>query len=234
MNPDSFEKLEKALGYHFRNCKLLAQALTHSSRKNDLLFCNERMEFFGDALLGAVVSEFLYRNLPDDTEGELTRVKSLVVSRPTLVRIAEQLNIEEYLNVAKGVAVSRQRKKAGRKKVLPKSLLSNAFEALIAAVYLDGGMRATRQFIMRHMRAEIDKASTSDRMHNYKSALQQYTQRELGIMPVYRVTSEEGPDHGKMFEVVTVLKRKRYGTGRGATKKDAEQEAARQTLIMLE
>jgi len=242
---DALERLEDALAYRFKSRELLSQALTHASRKNDLQFCNERMEFLGDAILGAVVSEFLFRSFPDYTEGDLTRVKSVVVSRPTLVRLAKKLRLEEYLDVGKGVTMAPPRpahekraageeQTAASRRALPQSLLSDAFEAIIAAIYLDGGIRPARKFIMRHVRAEVERACERAHAHNHKSALQHLTQREMGTTPSYRVAAEDGPDHGKMFEVVTVINGKDYGVGRGTTKKAAEQMAARETLKMLD
>ena len=236
--------LETALGYRFRDPNLLSQALTHSSRKVDLQHSNERMEFLGDAILGTVISEFLYRTFPDHNEGDLTRVKSVVVSRATLVRLGNGLNLGRYLDVAKGVArpttrthpdkpTKRPCKSAGEWENLPESLLSDAFEAIIAAVYLDGGIRAARRFIMRHMRDEIQRVGDGHDTHNYKSTLQQVVQRDMGATPVYRVTAEEGPDHVKSFDVVTLIAGKSYGSGHGKTKKAAEQMAAQETLEML-
>jgi len=245
MTKDPLDRLEASLGYRFRSREILSHALTHSSRKSELQYSNERLEFLGDAILGGVVSDFLYRNFPDYAEGDLTRVKSHVVSHATLVRIAKCLELGEYLLVAKGVArAATQTAETGETGVLPKteakskdlpgSLLSDALEAIIAAVYLDSGIEAAYDFVMRHLRAEIERASESACDQNYKSALQQYAQRNMGETPIYRVVAEEGPDHVKSFEIVTVIANKTYGKGRGNTKKAAEQMAARQTLAMFD
>lgn len=245
MVPDQAEQLEAALGYRFHDRELLQHALTHSSRRSEIQYSNERMEFLGDALLGAVVSEHVYRECPDFTEGELTRVKSRVVSRDTLATIAEGLDLGRYLLVAKGVAQRPSRNatpeagdEAARdtspRERLPVSLVSNAFEAIIAAVYLDSDIHGVRDFILRHMRAEIEGACNSAHVQNYKSALQQRVQRKMGQTPSYRVVAEQGPDHVKSFEVVTVIGTQTYGSGRGKTKKEAEQLAARETLAMLQ
>jgi ribonuclease-3 len=233
MTSDPLSVLEDKLGYRFKNRALLLQALTHSSRKADLRCSNERMEFLGDAILGGAVSEHLYRRFPDCSEGELTRMKSAVVSRAALARVGKALNLGAYLIVAKGVAhkpVEEGEGEGDRSAALPPSLLSNAFEAVIAAVYLDSGVRRAYQFTLRHLKDLIERAAAAVPMHNAKSALQEYVQREMGDTPNYRVVSETGPDHGKWFEVVAVIGGKEHGAGQGRTKKEAEQAAAQRTL----
>lgn len=236
----SLTRLEELIGYAFRDRALLIQALTHSSRKNDLLISNERLEFLGDAILGGVISEHLFRTFRDYSEGDLTRIKSAVVSRASLARVAKRLDLGRFLIVAKGVAKApaghgeeELPTEAGQKKRLPSSLLSNAFEAIIAAVYLDGGGEQAREFVLRHMQPEIERAEENSHAHNYKSALQQYTQQEMQTSPVYEITAEEGPDHVKSFEVITRIQGRTWGSGRGGTKKAAEQAAAKETLRML-
>ena len=236
MTDRSLDELEEALGHRFRDRDLLVQALTHSSRKTKGRSSNERMEFLGDAVLGMIVSDRLYRRLPEHTEGELTRARSAVVSRPALLRWARRIGLEKYLDVAKGVARPSIETGGGRRRQrdqLPGSILSDAAEAIIAAVYLDAGIRGTRRFVLQHLAEEIKRAAERADTHNYKSALQQFVQREMNATPGYRVVAEKGPDHGKVFEVVTVIRRKRYGAGVGPTKKAAEQIAARETLKMM-
>lgn len=244
MDQPALDELEGALGYHFHDRALLMQALTHSSRKAERRCSNERMEFLGDAILGAAVSEYLYRRFPDYSEGDLTRVKSIVVSRTSLARAAKEMNLAAYLLVAKGVGVITPEvhsdgelppdDEAPRcRTALPVSLLANALEAIIAAVYLDSGIRMAYSFVLRNMRGQIEKACETIPEHNFKSALQEYAQRVLGATPVYRVTAETGPDHVKSFEVVTVIAGQPYGTGHGRTKKEAEQMAAQLTLDMV-
>ena len=180
------EEFEDALGHRFADRDLLVRALTHSSRKSELEFSNERLEFLGDAILGAVVSDCLYRDFEDFTEGDLTCVKSRVVSRETLVRVAQSLKVERYLNVAKGVAHppsgAADAAEPGRH-VLPVSLVSDAMEAVIAAVYLDAGMPTAYALVIRLLAEDIETASRSEDVHNFKSALQQYAQRKLGPTP---------------------------------------------------
>ena len=249
---DEFDQLEEVLGYRFNDRRLLVQALTHSSRKNELQCSNERLEFFGDAILGVTVSEYLYRSFPDYTEGDLTRVKSVAVSRDALVEVARTLDLERYLIVAKGVARTTAREQRSRaetggpatesvetgrakcgERELPVSLLSDAFEALIAAVHLDGGFQAAEDFVMRHMCDQIEVACKTAHVKNFKSILQRVIQRKMGTLPTYRLTAEEGPDHVKWFEVVTIINREEYGYGHGGTKKAAEQQAAERTLAMM-
>lgn len=237
MPSDLITELEERLGYRFKNRALLLQALTHSSRKADLCCCNERMEFLGDAILGGAVSEYLYQRFPECSEGELTRMKSSVVSRAALAKVGKALELGSCLIVAKGVAhASPEESEIGADKnsSLPPSLLSNAFEAIIAAVYLDSGIRRAYQFTLRHLKELIDKAALSVPSHNAKSALQELVQREIGDIPVYKITKETGPDHGKWFEITALIQGKEHGVGQGRTKKEAEQLAAQSTLEMLQ
>lgn len=239
MNDERLDALEAALGYCFKDRTLLTHALTHSSRKAELSYSNERLEFLGDAVIGCAVSEALYRQFPDYAEGGLTRVKSVVVSRASLARAAKELNLGAYLIVAKGVALPPVEKCAGAEAErayngLPASLISNAFEAVIGAIYLDGGWEAAREFALRHMQGPIQRACKLAAAHNFKSALQEFVQREMGATPEYRVVAEEGPDHVKSFSVVTVIRGREYGVGHGSTKKAAEQQSAELTLEMLD
>jgi len=244
MEQDFLSRLEAALGYTFRNRDLLSHALTHSSRKTDLQISNERLEFLGDAILGMVVSDHLYQTYSDYTEGDLTRVKSRIVSRNALAQAAQELDLASYLIVAKGVARKHETATSGSGQKdparqeeahsgLPLSLVSNALEAIIAAIYLDGGIEAARELVLRLLRRDIAEAGKTAHLQNYKSALQQLVQREMGCTPAYEVIAEEGPDHVKWFEVVTTIKGRRYGVGSGKTKKDAEQVAAEKTIEML-
>jgi ribonuclease-3 len=171
-----------------------------------------------------IVCEELFHTYPQSNEGDLTNVKSVVVSRPVLARLSDELGIPEFLSLGKGMA------SYGR---LPESMRANVFEAVVAAIYLDGGIEEARRFVLAHIRGEIDLVENGQHSKNYKSNLQQYSQREFGITPRYRVASEAGPDHVKEFKVVTIIGDRTYATGRGKSKKDAEQESARRTLEML-
>lgn len=217
-------EVEERLGYQFLNPALLNRSLTHSSCKNHLDYSNERLEFLGDAVLGYVVTSYLFEAYPHEPEGELTRIKSIVVSRSSLAKAARKLGLGEYLILGKGLS---------RKKSLPRSLLANVFEAVLGAIYLDGGMDEARDFALRHLKEPIQKAAEEGHSSNYKSLLQQHAQSLLGVTPTYRVVAEQGPDHGKHFTVVALLGEQEHGVGNGPTKKEAEQNAAAETLEML-
>lgn len=218
-------KCQESIGYLFRRTGLLRKALTHSSVKDEKNPSNERLEFLGDAILGMVISEYLFSMLPENDEGDLTKVKSVVVSSQTLSRLGAELGIDDYLLIGKGIRM---------KKEMPRSLIANAMEALIAAVYLDRGMEAARHFVLDHLHPYVEEVlSDSHEGKNYKSLLQQYAQKELGQTPQYRVLSENGPDHSKMFRVSAVLGNREFTPGHGAAKKEAEQDAARIALAAL-
>jgi ribonuclease-3 len=233
---------EARIGYTFRDPQLLALALTHASDKAGRLdlelenddpepvhdaepLDNERLEFLGDSVLGMVVCDELFHRYPHAAEGELTNVKSVVVSRRTLARLSDAIGIPEFMSLGKGMTTYER---------LPESLRANVFEAVVAAIYLDGGLDEARRFVLKHIGEQIRRVERDEHRRNYKSVLQQYTQREFSATPTYRVIREEGPDHIKEFEIVAVIGERQYATGRGKSKKDAEQEAARATLRMLE
>ena len=218
------EEFEAAIGHPFTDVSLLARALTHSSCKNDVDYSNERLEFLGDAVLGMIVSEYLFRTFPERTEGQLTRVKSVVVSRATLAKAARRIGLGEFLIIGKGL---RERR------TVPASLLANAFEAVLAAIYVDAGMEAARGFVLRCLSEHVERVLLHRHEPNYKSVLQQYAQREMSVTPAYALTAESGPDHGKSFTMVTLLGGRRFGAGTGSTKKEAEQMAAAETLRAL-
>src|SRR3954463_9354650 len=165
---DPLQLCEEVLGYRFKDPMFLREAVTHASGANHRLVSNERLEFLGDAILGAIVCELLFRKFPDYLEGDLTRIKSIVVSRRTCAKISEELGIDEFLIIGKGMGVHDQ---------TPSSMMADVFESLIGAIYLDGGMDAARRFIVRHIEPEIDAAEDQGGL-NYKSHLQQVAQRE--------------------------------------------------------
>ncbi len=213
---------EQRLGYHFHKPELLLAALTHSSGATHRLGSNERLEFLGDAILGAIVCEHLFRTYAGYREGDLTKIKSYVVSRETCARLAERLELSRFLILGKGL-VTPQR-------TLPASLLSDAFESIIGAVFLDGGYEAVRPLILRLLGPEFDEAVQSSHTGNYKSQLQQIVQREYSTMPVYTVLDEKGPDHRKSFKVVAQVGDIQYQPAWGRNKKEAEQRAAMNAL----
>ncbi len=219
-------RCESRIGYRFKNPRLLLQALTHSSTiQGSGLNSNERLEFLGDSVLGLTISEFLYNFLDKCDEGELTRIKSATVSTNALAAESERLKLGNLYNVGKGV---------GKRNKLPNSLLANVFEAVIAAIYLEAGFEEAKRFILRNLFHTILAVCDNRHEKNYKSLLQQYTQKENGNTPSYKVVKELGPDHNKNFKVVAVINKKHHCSGSGKTKKEAEQEAARKTLSRLE
>ena len=222
---DRLQSCEEQLGYTFRDISFLDQALTHSSIKTVDNPSNERLEFLGDSILGLVMTEFLYNFFRDKDEGELTQIKSVVVSTSVLSKESSRLKLGEFYNVGKGVT---------RKRKLPTSLLANVFEAVVAAIYKDRGLEEARRFILRNLYHQVLSVADNQHDRNYKSLLQHWAQKELNLTPAYRVMSEKGPDHSKSFEVVAVIGRKKYSRGTGASKKEAEQVAARETLENLE
>ncbi len=220
-----FARCEERLGYVFTDKRLLHCALTHASGADHRLVSNERLEFLGDAILGAVVCEHLYRRFPEYLEGDLTRIKSTVVSRQTCAKISGELNLEEFLILGKGMSGSRG---------VPSSLLSDVFESLVAAIYLDGGAAAAKAFIEQYVGPEIDLAVSGASGENYKSLLQQKIQRQHGTTPVYQVLEEKGPDHSKHFKITAVVGEEHYPPAWGKNKKEAEQRAACNALRFLE
>jgi ribonuclease-3 len=221
--PD-IERCEARLGHVFANKDLLIAALTHASGAPHRLGSNERLEFLGDAILGAVVCEFLFNNYPEYLEGELTRIKSVAVSRQTCAKVSESLGLEEFLILGKGMTTHP---------TIPPSLLSDVFESLVAAIYLDGGHAVARAFIEKYIGPEIEAAVIGEHGGNFKSQLQQLAQREHGNTPTYQLLDEKGPDHSKCFKIAAQIGRDRYQPAWGRNKKEAEQRAARNALSEL-
>jgi len=224
VSEEILRECQEALGYRFIKPELLGRALTHASRKTEDLPSNERLEFLGDAVLGMVISEYLFDTHPDLTEGEMTQIKSVVVSRPALAVESERLGLWRFLSVGKGMASLEE---------LPASLLANVFEAVTGAIYLDAGLGAAREFILRNLSSQIELVENDRHHKNYKSILQELSQREFNELPVYHVLKEEGPDHMKSFLVATVIGNKNYESAWGRSKKEAEQNSAMATLRRL-
>jgi ribonuclease-3 len=220
-----FEKCQQRIGYQFRDVGLLKAALTHASGAVNRLASNERLEFLGDAILGFCICEQLFQSHTNYLEGELTQIKSAVVSRRVCARISHALNLEECLILGRGLTQGTG---------VPKSLLSDVYEAIIAAIYLDGGLAAAREFIQRTIDSELRHAVQGHSVGNYKSALQHLAQRDHGVAPVYRLISETGPDHSKLFQIVAEIKKHRFSPAWGRTKKEAEQRAAGNAIAEIE
>ncbi len=219
------QSLESRIEYKFRNSLLLAEALTHPSLAYESAnphFDNQRLEFLGDAVLQLIVTEELYRMFPDFTEGRLTKLRSRVVARQALARFATAIHLGEYVLLGKGEESSGGRKRP--------STLADAFEALIGAVYLDGGMGAARELVMRLLQAEIGAIAHSPDERNPKGELQEILQAIKPEAPAYRMLSSSGPDHRRVFQVAVVWCDHTLATGRGRSKKDAEARAAQEAL----
>lgn len=224
-DPALLEKLEAKIGYTFKDKALLQASLTHASGAEHRLASNERLEFLGDAILGAVVCQTLFEKFPEFLEGELTRLKSIVVSRQTCAKISISLGMQEFLILGKGMTTHPS---------VPASLLADVFEALLAAIYIDGGIEEVRRFLEMTMGPEIDLAVDGETGCNYKSLLQQVSQREHGATPTYQLVDEKGPDHSKCFKVSAQIGSESFQPAWGRNKKEAEQRAARNALSQLE
>jgi ribonuclease-3 len=224
MKADEFaEQFEKVIQYHFTDPSLLKKSLTHSSAAQKLE-SNERLEFLGDSILGLVICQALYEKFPGYLEGDLTKIKSRLVSRKTCSLIAGQLNLESMLSLGPGMQKSR---------ALKGSIAAATLEAVIAAIFIDGGFEAAREFILRLFAPLIDQADAAEHQENYKSLLQQYAQQNLNHSVSYEILDEKGPDHNKCFESSVVIDKKRYPSAWGNTKKEAQQMAAYNALVEL-
>jgi ribonuclease-3 len=216
LSDEAFDACEAALGYHFADRAWLRKALVHSSQRVAEGVSNERMEFLGDSILGMVVAEYLFHEYMDYAEGKLTKIKSVVVSRPVLAKCAERIGLYRFIIVGPGMISD----------ALPETVVANAFEAIIAAIYIDGGLESVREFILNMLEGEIDNVIRDRHEKNYKSLLQQLVQRKEGITPTYRVVAERGPDHAKEFCVAAVIGERVTDSSWGPSKKAAEQTAA--------
>jgi ribonuclease-3 len=228
MNRDRIHEFEGIIDYKFNNIKVLENSLTHSSYSNEdkayNKINNERLEFLGDAVLSISVSRFIYDEFPDYPEGELTKLRARVVCEDTLSLVAENLNIGKYLLLGKGEEAS-----GGRER---KSILADALEAVIAAIYLDGGYKEAEKFVLDNLTDYIRAAVKGKIVSDFKSYLQEYYQGKSQSCKIrYIVTKEEGPDHEKLFHVNAVVNKKVVGKGVGKNKKIAEQNAAKDALI---
>ena len=222
----SLKYFQKTIGYEFTNETLLRQALTHSSYANEKhmkkLSDNERLEFLGDAVLELTSSEFLFENYQNLTEGELTKLRASIVCEPTLAICAEELHLGDYLYLGRG-----EDQTGGRKR---KSILSDAVEAVIGAIYLDGGFANAKEFVLKYILTDIEKKTL---FYDSKTILQEVVQGEHETLS-YVLLGETGPDHDKTFTVSVLIGDKEIATGSGHTKKAAEQAAAYQALLILE
>lgn len=217
MDEQTLCQAETILRWRFRDRELLARALTHASIADTRQSSNERLEFLGDAVLGMLVCEHVFRVYPDLLEGDMTKIKSAVVSRRTCAVIAERLGLNTLLRLGKGMQV---------REGLPSSVSAAVLESVIGAVYIEGGLEAAREFLMSELEPMVARAAESGHQQNFKSVLQQVAQQHLQASPLYVVLDEKGPDHAKTFEVCVDVGGRRFGSAWGGSKKQAEQQAA--------
>jgi ribonuclease-3 len=225
-NHFNFQAIESRLNYQFNNKDILSQAFKHSSflavTKEDAYESNERLEFLGDAVLDLVVTEFLYLQKPYTQEGELTKIKSVLVSRGVLAEVVANLELGQYLLMDRG-----EEKTGGKER---NSNLSNLYESIIGAIYLDGGLKQAHAFILNSLLKNYEEFIINENFINYKSILLEHTQAECASNPVYRLQQETGPDHEKEFVMNVSVKDIGSASGKGRSKKIAEQESAKNLL----
>jgi ribonuclease-3 len=222
VNTEARERAEKVIQYQFKNADLLKESLTHASVADHRLQSNERMEFLGDAVLDLIICEALYKRFPEYLEGDLTKIKSAVVSRRTCAEVSIETGLIDLLIIGKGIS-SRES--------LPSSLAAAVYESIVAAIYLDGGFDIVKEYVLRTMSPKIDLIASNTHQQNFKAVLQQHAQKILGAPPAYDLLDEKGPDHSKCFEVCVVIDGRRFTSAWGPNKKMAEQKAA---LLALE
>ncbi len=225
----NFENFEKNIGYSFKNKQLLSHALSHTSyineQKRQKHESNERLEFLGDAIVDMVVSDYLYKNYETELEGVLTKWRASVVCEASFARIAKKLDYGKYLLLGRGEEATGGRTRS--------SVLADAFEAVIAAMYLDSDINVVSGWIISHLEDEIKLAAQGKVQKDYKTLLQEFVQRSSHGRVTYKVVSENGPDHAKTFCVEVLVDGKRIASGVGTSKKDAEQAAASEALKLL-
>lgn len=224
MNEKTLEQLQELLSYQFTNKSHLIEAMTHSSYADHRLESNERLEFLGDSVLALTICKRLFDQFPDYLEGDLTKIKSMLVSRKICAKVAGKLQLQNFTLVGKGMDKTR---------AMSGSIAAGTLEAVIAAIYLDGGFDSAADFILRTFGAMIDKCNAEQHQENFKSMLQQHSQQTTNQTPSYELLDEKGPDHNKCFEISVVIGRQRFPGAWGITKKEAEQKAAKTTLIQL-
>jgi ribonuclease III len=218
------DSLQLKIGHSFQNLKLLELAILHASVVDRRHESNERLEFLGDAVLGMIVCHELYIRFPRYLEGELTKIKSMIVSRKTCADVTEKTGLTQFLRTGKGMSAHRK---------LPRSCSAALYESVIGAIFLDGGLEPARKFVLSTIGHILDEADANRHQENFKSMLQQHAQRTMETTPVYELLDEKGPDHSKCFEVGVVIGNHRFTGAWGTSKKEAEQLAALQALREL-
>jgi len=222
---DILESCQEAIGYRFRQIEFLRVALTHASGANTRLASNERLEFLGDAILGMITCEALYHRFPEFQEGDLTKIKSAVVSRRTCARFSKDLGLGDFLFFGRGIHHTGSN--------IPANMLADMYESLVAAIYLDGGLEVVKAFVLKQLGPEIEEINDATHGGNFKSLLQQVAQREFNATPQYVLLDEKGPDHSKCFKVAAQIGRHTYPGAWGRNKKEAEQRAAMNALASV-
>lgn len=227
---DEINEIQEKIAYHFNNINLLERALIHRSYGNENWkyknVNNEKLELLGDAVLDLIVTEYLYLNFEADSEGELAKLKAMIVSEPVLAGISQSINLGKYLLLSKGEEITNGREK--------ESILGDAFEALLGSIYLDSGFENVKRIALKYLKYKIDHVKEDETLTDYKTIFQEYTQKEFKKIPEYSVIEETGPDHSKSFKVVVKLKDKIVSDGIGKNKKMAEQMAAKNACKKLE
>ncbi len=222
----NLEVLEKSIKYQFKNIKLLQKALTHTSYAHEKeIESNEKLEFLGDSILEFVSSEYMYKNYPKLKEGEMTKVRATVVCEASLYKVAKLHNFSDFLYVGKSEKLSKGNEKP--------AIMADSVEAVIAAIYLDGGLKPAEQFIIENLKEEIKSATKHVGVKDYKTVLQEKLQENGNIKIKYEIIKEIGPDHDKIFEAEVEVEGKKMARGRGKSKKQAEMEAAKKALEII-
>jgi ribonuclease-3 len=224
MDEDVLRQIEQIIDYEFTDKNLLIKALTHSSAVDNRIMSNERLEFLGDSVLAVVICRALFDNFTNYLEGDLTKIKSKLVSRETCAQISGRLGLQKFLKVGKGMVSNR---------ALSGSLAAGVLESIIAAIHIDGGFEASRNFILRVYSSLIEKADAEQDHGNFKSLLQQYSQEQYNSTPSYLLLDEKGPDHNKCFELEVTIDDRHFPSAWGTNKKEAEQKAAYNALVEL-
>jgi ribonuclease-3 len=224
MDEDILRQIEQIIDYEFSDKDILVKALTHSSAVDNRLMSNERLEFLGDSVLAVVICQALFDNFTNYLEGDLTKIKSKLVSRETCAQISGRLGLQKYLKVGKGMVSNR---------ALSGSLAAGVLETIIAAIHIDGGFEAARNFILRIYGPLIDQADAEHDHGNFKSLLQQHSQEQFNATPSYLLLDEKGPDHNKCFELEVTIEDRHFPSAWGSNKKEAEQKAAYNALVEL-
>ncbi len=224
MDQKALRQIEQIVGYKFSDKRLLDKAFTHSSAVDDRLLSNERLEFLGDSVLAVVICQALFDRFSSYLEGDLTKIKSKLVSRETCARVCGRLELQKFLKVGKGMVSNR---------ALSGSLAAGALETVIAAIYIDGGFEPAREFILRVFGSLIEESDAEHVQGNFKSLLQQHAQEQFSSAPSYVLLDEKGPDHNKCFELEVVIDDRHFPSAWGTNKKEAEQKAALNALVEL-